>query len=62
MVPLRHGVVTPNCKATSWDSWFVAQELKRTPKKKKTFSVFFRWCSLLHGNQSQTNFPGLLKQ
>ena len=28
MAPLRHGVVTPNCKQTSWDHWFVAQELK----------------------------------
>ena len=28
MAPLRHGVVTPNCNKTSWDYWFVAQELK----------------------------------
>ena len=28
MAHLRHGVVTSNCKQTSWDYWFVAQELK----------------------------------
>ena len=28
MAPVRHGVVTPNCKQTSWDYWFEAQELK----------------------------------
>ena len=28
MAPLRHGVFTPNCNKTSWDYWFVAQELK----------------------------------
>ena len=28
MASLRHGVVPPNCKQTSWDYWFVAQELK----------------------------------
>ena len=28
MAPSRHGVVTPNYKNTSWDYWFVGQELK----------------------------------
>ena len=28
MAPLRHGVVTPNCKKTSWDHRFVGQEPK----------------------------------
>ena len=28
MAPLRHGVVTPNCKYSDWDYWFVAKELK----------------------------------
>ena len=28
MAPLRHGVVTPNCKLTNYDYWFVAQKLK----------------------------------
>ena len=28
MDPLINGVLTPNCKQTSWDYWFVAQELK----------------------------------
>ena len=28
MAPLRHWVVTPNCKYTSSNYWFVAQELK----------------------------------
>ena len=28
MAPLRHGIVTPNCKEICWDYWFVEQELK----------------------------------
>ena len=28
MAPSRHGAVTPNCKLSTWDHWFVAQELK----------------------------------
>ena len=28
MAPIRHGVVTPNCKYITWDNWFVGQELK----------------------------------
>ena len=28
MAPLRHGVITPNYKKTSWNYWFVGQELK----------------------------------
>ena len=35
MAPLRHGVVTPNYKETSWDYWFVAQELKSKLNQKR---------------------------
>ena len=39
MAPLQQEVVPPNCKYTSWDYWFVVQEIKSKASYRSEFNL-----------------------
>ena len=54
MAPLRHGVVAQNCKQTSWDYWFVEQELEfevslRSELNQQRYTELTKMAPLGHG-------------